>query len=195
LSYVHKPRDKTDFENVLGPDDRNQQNPCRRLTTADSTHLQAEEHKTYHVAGYNTMHMDVDTKYEITFNESEAYKVACQMDATIKTHLKEVKNADTESVDTDLDKPQKTQVTNRRGNTDDAEMLADSTYQQAYQEEDVDKTYPENTAAPRNITNDGPLNNGVPRQTGTEDVARRPAVPDDASEKGGGSTCRRSCAT
>jgi hypothetical protein len=96
------------------------------------------------------------------------------MDVTIKTHLKEVKNADTESVDTDLDNPQKTHITDRRGTTDNAEMLADSTYQQAmyetYQEEDVDKTYPGKTAAPR--------------QTGTEDIARRPAVPDAASEKG-----------
>jgi hypothetical protein len=55
---------------------------------------------------------------------------------------------------------------------------------ETYQEEDVDKPYPEKTAAPRNITNNGPPNNGVPRQTGTEDVARRPAVPDTASEKG-----------
>ena len=90
---------------------------------ADSTHLQAGEHETYHVAGYNTMHVDVDTKYGFTFKkavqltaplaifpttrrdpdsmtqqqthikESEAYEVACQMTATIKTHLKEVKNA------------------------------------------------------------------------------------------------------
>ena len=97
------------------------------------------------MAGYNAMHVDVDTKYETTFKkavqqtvpldtifptmrrdpdsmtqqqthnkESEAYKVACQMDATIKTHLKEVKNADTESVDTDLDNPQKTYVTEHK---------------------------------------------------------------------------------
>ena len=55
---------------------------------------------------------------------------------------------------------------------------------ETYHEEDVDKPYPEKTAAPRNITNNGPPNNGVPRQTGTEDVARRPAVPDAASVKG-----------
>jgi hypothetical protein len=120
---------------------------------------QVGKHETYHVAGYNAMHMDVDTKRETTFKkavqqtapldaivpnmrrdpdsmtqqqthnkESEAYEVACQMDARIKTHMKEVKNADTESVDTDLDNPQKTYVTDRRGTTDDAEMLADITY-------------------------------------------------------------------
>jgi hypothetical protein len=181
-------------------------------------HLLAGEHQTNHMAGYNTMHTDVDTKYESTFKravqltaplatfptvrrdpdsmtkqqthimESEAYEVACQMDVTIKTHLKKVKNADTESVDTDLNKPQKTQVTDRRGNTDDVEMLADSTHQQAmyetYHKKDVDKAYPEKAATPRNITNDGQPNNGMPRQTGAEDVARRPAVPDAASEKG-----------
>ena len=160
---------------------------------ADSTHLQAGEHETYHVAGYNAMHVDVDTKYETTFKkavqqtapldtifptmrrdpdsmtqqqthnkDSEAYKVTCQMDATIKTHLKEMKNANTENVDTDLDNPQKTYVTDQRGTTDDAEMLAKSTYQQGmyktYKEEDEDKAYPEKTAAPRNITNDGPQN-------------------------------------
>jgi hypothetical protein len=132
--------------------------------------------------------VDVDTKYEITFDESAAYEDACQMNAPIKAHLKEVKNADTESVDTDLDKPQKTQVTDRRGNTEDAELLAYNTYRQAmyetYQEEDVNKTYPEKTTAPINITNDDPLHNGVPRQTGTEDVARKPAGPDAVSEKG-----------
>jgi hypothetical protein len=86
---------------------------------------------------YNAMHVEVDTKYEITFKKavqktapldailptmrrdpdsmtqqqthnrkSEAYEVACQMDAMIKTHLKEVKNADTNSVDADPDDPQ-----------------------------------------------------------------------------------------
>ena len=71
---------------------------------------------------------------------------------------------------------------------DDAEMLADSTYQQGmyetYHKEDEDKAHPEKTAAPRNITNDGPQNNGLPSQMRTEDVARRPAVPDAASVKG-----------
>ena len=120
-SYLHRPKDKTDFGDVLVPDDKDQQNLRRRLTTADSTHLQAGEHETNHMAGYNTMHVDVDTKYEFTHNkESEAYKVTCQMDATIKTHLKEVKNADTESVNTNLDNPQKTHVTDRRGTMDDA---------------------------------------------------------------------------
>ena len=36
----------------------------------------------------------------------------------------------------------------------------------------------------RTVTNDDPQNNGVPSQTGTKDVARRPAVPTAASEKG-----------
>ena len=94
-----------------------------------------------------------------------------------------MKNADTESVDTDLDKPQKTQVTDRRGNTDDAEMLAvhDSTCQRGtyktYQEEDEDEAYAEKTAVPRTVTNDDPQNNGVQNQKGTKDVARRPTVP------------------
>jgi hypothetical protein len=167
-SYVHKrtcqevEKDKTNFGDVLMPDDKDQQTPHGRLTTPDSTHLKAGEHETYHVAGYNAMHVEVDTKYEITFKKavqktapldaifptmridpdsmtqqqthnkrSEAYEVACQMDATIKTYLKEMKNADTESVDADLDNPQKNYVTDRRGTTDNAEMLADSTTSRA----------------------------------------------------------------
>ena len=55
---------------------------------------------------------------------------------------------------------------------------------EAYQEEDVNKTYPKKTAGRGNTTNDGPPNNGVPRDTGTEDVAKRAAVPKAASEKG-----------
>ena len=48
----------------------------------------------------------------------------------IKTHgEEEEKNADTKYVDTDPDKPQKSQVIDRRGNTDDAEILADDAYQ------------------------------------------------------------------
>ena len=104
------------------------------------------------------MHVEGDTKYEITFKravqkttpleaifptmrrdpdsmtqlqthnkESEVYEVTCQMDTTIKTHLNEVKNADTESVDADLDDPQNNYVTGWRETTDNAEMLADST--------------------------------------------------------------------
>jgi hypothetical protein len=64
---------------------------------------------------------DSMTQQQTHNKESEAYEVACQMDTRIKTHMKEVKNADTESVDTDLDNPQKTYVTDRRGTTDDAE--------------------------------------------------------------------------
>ena len=113
-----------------------------------------------------TIRKDPDsmTQQKTNIEESEAYKVACQMDASTKTHLKEVKDPNRENVDTDLDNPQKTHVTDRRGTTDDAETLADSAYQQVkyetYQEGDVNKTYPEKTAAPSNITNDGPPNNG-----------------------------------
>ena len=37
---------------------------------------------------------------------------------------------------------------------------------------------------PRAVTNNDPKNNGVPSQTGAKDVAKRPAVPTAASEKG-----------
>jgi hypothetical protein len=192
-SYVHKPKVKTDFGDVLVPDDKDQQNPHRRKTMADSTHLQAGEHETHHVDGYNAMH--VDTKYKTTFKkamqqtapmdaifpmrrdsdnmtrkqthnkESVAYEVAYQMDAKIKTHLKEVKNDDTESVDTKTDNTQKTYVTDRRGTTDDAEMLADSTYQQGmyetYREEDEDEAYLKKAAMSRTTTNDDPQNNNA----------------------------------
>ena len=69
-SCVHEPKYKADSGDILVPDDEDQQNPCRRLTTADSTHLQVGEHETYHVAGYDTMHVDVDTKYEFTFKKA-----------------------------------------------------------------------------------------------------------------------------
>jgi hypothetical protein len=71
---------------------------------------------------------------------------------------------------------------------DDAGMHADNTCQQAtyetYQEEAINKTCLEKTAVPRNITNGGPPNNNVISQTEKVDAARRPAMPDAASEKG-----------
>ena len=71
---------------------------------------------------FPTMRRNPDsmTQQQTHNRKSEVYEVACQMDATIKTHLKEMKNANTENVDTDLDNPQKTYVTDRRGTTDDA---------------------------------------------------------------------------
>jgi hypothetical protein len=128
------------------------------------------------------------TQQQTHNKKSELYEVACLMDATIKTNLKEVKNADTKSVDTDPDDPQNNYVTDQRGTTDDAKMLADSTCQRdmykTHQEEDEEEAYPEKPAAPRTITNEDPQDNGVPSQTGTKDAAGRPAVPDTASVKG-----------
>jgi hypothetical protein len=128
------------------------------------------------------------TQQQTHNKKSEVYEVACQMHTTIKTHMKEVMNADTKSVDADIGDPQNNYVTGQRGTTDNAKMLADSTCQKGmyktYQEEDDDEAYPEKSAAPRTITNDGSQNNGVPSQTGTKDIARRPAVPDVAPEKG-----------
>jgi hypothetical protein len=96
------------------------------LPTNNNTHLYVGKYETYKVARCDVMHVDVDTKYVPTFEQSEAYKVACKKDVTIKTNLKEMKN-----------------VTDRKG----TEMLAGNTYHQAmnetYQEEDVDKTYPD----------------------------------------------------
>jgi hypothetical protein len=53
-----------------------------------------------------------------------------------------------------------------------------------YQEDDEDEAYTEKPAVPRNVPNDDPQNNGVLSHTGTKDVARRPAKPTAASEKG-----------
>ena len=112
---MHGTKYKTDFRNVLVPNDEDQQNPSWRLTTADSTNLQA--------GGHETMHVDKDTKYVFTLMKavqltapldsmaqqsthnkgSAAYEVTCQMDNTIETHLEKVKNADTESVNTNID--------------------------------------------------------------------------------------------
>ena len=68
------------------------------------------------------------------------------------------------------------------------EQHADSTYQQTmyenYKEENVDKNYPEKTAEGGHTTNDGPPNKGVPRETGTTDIARRSTVSKAASEMG-----------
>jgi hypothetical protein len=141
-------------------------------------------------------HVDVDTKYEITLDESASLD-ACQMDA-IKSHLEEVKNAETKSINTDPDRPQKSQVIHLRENTDDAEMPGDDTYQQTMyetsnQEEDVDKPYPEKTAALRNITIDSPLNSCVQRQTGFGDVAKKPVATNAASDKGEPNTQKTLC--
>jgi hypothetical protein len=62
---------------------------------------------------------------------------------------------------------------------DNAGMHADNTSLQA-----MDKTCLVKTAVPRNITDDGPLNNGMLSRMGTVDVDRRPAVPNATSEKG-----------
>ena len=79
---------------------------------------------------------------------TEAYKNACQMDVIKTPGEEEEKNADTKYVDTDPDKPQKSQVIDWRGDTDDAVMLANNAYQQTMyetseHEEDADKPYPE----------------------------------------------------
>jgi hypothetical protein len=62
-------KDKTYFGDVLIPGDKDQQTPNRRLNTDDSTHLTAGEYKTCHMDGYNAMHVEVDTKYEITLTK------------------------------------------------------------------------------------------------------------------------------
>ena len=74
-------------------------------------------------------HLVGETKYKITYNMTEAYKNACQMDV-IKTHEEEEKQADMKYVNTDPGKPQKPQVIDRREATDDAEMLTNDTHQQ-----------------------------------------------------------------
>jgi hypothetical protein len=128
---MHKLKDKTDFGDVLVSDDRDQQNPQRRVTTADITHLQDRQHElTHHVAKYDAMHMD--TKYETNFEK--AMQQTAPMDEKIETHLEEVKNDDTESVDT---------------NTDNAEMLADSTHQQG-----MNEAYPKKAAVSSTTTDD-----------------------------------------
>jgi hypothetical protein len=53
-----------------------------------------------------------------------------------------------------------------------------------YQEEVEDEAYMEKVAVPGTVTNDDPQNNGVPSQTGAKDVAKRPAMPTAALEKG-----------
>jgi hypothetical protein len=142
MSYVHKStcpeveKDKTYFEDVHVPDNKDQQTPHRMLTMPDSTYQEAGEYETYCEDGYNAMHVEgetthkISTTHKITFKKavqktvpldaifpmmrrnpdsmnqqqthnrkSDVYKVAYQMDAMIKTHLEEVKDADTESVD------------------------------------------------------------------------------------------------
>jgi hypothetical protein len=128
LSYMHKPKNKTDFGDILVPNDQDQQSSQRRVATADSTHLRAGVHETHHVAGYDAMH--VDTKYETTFEK--AMQQTAPMDAKIKTHLKET-----------------TYVTDWRRTTDDDEMLADSTHQQGMYE-----AYKKEAAVSRTTTDD-----------------------------------------
>jgi hypothetical protein len=95
-------------------------------------------------------HLVGETKYEITYDMTKTSEKACQMDV-IKTHREEEeKNTDTKYVDTDSDKPQMSQVIDRRGDTDDAVMLANNDYQQTMYEtseqvEDADKKGEPNT--------------------------------------------------
>jgi hypothetical protein len=72
------------------------------------------------VVEYDAMYMD--TEYET--NLEKAMQQTAPMDEKIATHLEEVKNDDTESVDTDT-----------------AEMLADSTHQQG-----MNEAYPKKAA-------------------------------------------------
>jgi hypothetical protein len=63
-SYVHKStcqeveKDKTYFEDVHVPDDKDQQTPHRMLTLPDSTHQEDGEYETYCEDGYNAMHVE-----------------------------------------------------------------------------------------------------------------------------------------
>jgi hypothetical protein len=112
--YVHGPMDKTDFGEILVPD-------------------------------------DVDTKHVFTLKR--AGQPTVPLDSKTHREEEEEKSADTKYVDTDPDKSQMPQVIDRRGDMDNAEMLANDDYQQtmyetANQEEDDNKSYPEKPAAP-----------------------------------------------
>jgi hypothetical protein len=97
MIYMHKLKEKTDFGDRIMPDDRDRQNPQRRVTTAGSTHLQDRQHElTHRVAEYDAMNMD--TKYETNFEKTMQQTVP--LDEKIVTHLEEMKNNDTKSVDT-----------------------------------------------------------------------------------------------
>jgi hypothetical protein len=93
-----------------------------------------------------------ETKYEITSDMTEAYENACQMNVIKTNRGEEEKDADMKYVDTDPGKPQRPRVIDRRGDTDDAEMIANDAHQQTMyetsdQEEGDNKPYPEITAA------------------------------------------------
>jgi hypothetical protein len=108
-SYVHKNtrqevgKDKTYFGDVLVLGDKDQQTPHRRLITPDSTHLKAGEHEIYHVAEDNAMHVDVDTKYEITFKK--AVQKTAPLDAifpTMRRNPDSVNHQQTDNRNTDM---------------------------------------------------------------------------------------------
>jgi hypothetical protein len=123
---------------ILVSNDQDQQNAQRRVTTANSTHLQDRQHElTHHVVEYDAMHMD--TKYETNFDK--AMQQTALIDEKYETHLEEVKNDDTESVDT---------------NMDNAEMLADSTHQQG-----MNEAYPKKAAVSRTTTDVDPQNDNA----------------------------------
>jgi hypothetical protein len=118
-SYVPGTKYKTDFRNVLVPNNEDQQNPSWRLTTTDSSNSQAGGHETIHM-DKNPKHMFTLMKavkltaplysmaQQLTHNKgSAAYEVTCKMNKIIETHLEKVKNVDTDSVDTNIDDPLK----------------------------------------------------------------------------------------
>jgi hypothetical protein len=90
-SYVHEPKYKTDFGDILVPDNEDQQNPCRRSPMVDSTHLQ--------VGGHETHHVDVDTKHVFTLKK--AVQPTVPLDS--KTHNKETKSIDTDPANKHVD--------------------------------------------------------------------------------------------
>jgi hypothetical protein len=88
-SYVHKStcqeveKDKIYFGDVHVPDNKDQQTPHKMLPMPDSPHQEAGEYETYHVDEYNARHVEVDTKYEITFKK--AVQKTAPLDAIFPT--------------------------------------------------------------------------------------------------------------
>jgi hypothetical protein len=83
LPYMYEPNEKPDLGDILVPNDQDQQNAQRRVTTANSTHLQVREREAHHVVRDDAVH--VVAKYETSFEEATHQTVT--MDAKIElTH-------------------------------------------------------------------------------------------------------------
>jgi hypothetical protein len=158
---MYEPDEKTDLRDIL---DQVLQNAQRRVTMADSPHLQVREREAHHVVGNDTVH--VVTKYE-THLEGEG-SVNTYVNNADSTHQQDV-----------------TKAYDRMA----AVSTADDTQHQLMPGQSIPRAFLMNKALPeaKEETKRGlqflHISDNMPRQSGTIAVARRPPMPDAAPKE------------